>query len=297
MTEPAWKSLYPFESHQLSIDGCKYHYVDEGQGDPLLMVHGNPTWSFYWRNLVKAFQGKYRTIAVDHIGCGLSDKPQNYDYRLARHIDNLKTLIERLDLRRITLLAHDWGGAIGMGAAGEMPERFARVVLFNTGAFRSSRCPLRIRACRIPVVGEFAVRGLNGFARAALLMATNRRGGLPREVRAGLIAPYGNWHDRIATHKFVLDIPLSTTHPSYDTLRRVEENLSKLKHLPMSLIWGMKDWCFTPHFLERFQEFFPQAEVHRLANAGHYVIEDEPEVVERLVDDFLQRHTLGEATR
>src|SRR5690606_33933492 len=125
-----WRSLYPFSSHTLDLGGLKYHYLDEGNGEPLLLVHGNPTWSFYWRNLITALRPSYRLIAPDHIGCGLSDKPAEYPYRLAQHIANLKLLIERLDLRNVTLLAHDWGGAIGLGAAVDLPECFARVVLF-----------------------------------------------------------------------------------------------------------------------------------------------------------------------
>lgn len=289
-----WKSLYPFASHELRLAGLRYHYLDEGRGEPLLMVHGNPTWSFYWRNFVTRFRDERRVVVPDHIGCGLSDKPEQYDYRLAQHIDNLKQLIESLDLRGITLLAHDWGGAIGLGAAVDMPERFARIVLFNTGAFLGERCPWRIRVCRTPVVGEWTVRGLNAFARAALVMATNRPGGLPATVKAGLIAPYDNWQHRIATHRFVLDIPLAESHPSFARLRQIELGLGRLTALPKTLIWGMRDWCFTPKFLARFRQIWPQAEVHELAQAGHYVIEDEPERCLELVDDFLRRHPLVE---
>ena len=135
MASSDWRSLYPFESHELWLDSLRYHYLDEGSGEPLLMVHGNPTWSFYWRNLILALRDDYRTIAPDHIGCGLSDKPENYCYTLAQHIDNLVQLIRELDLTNITLLAHDWGGSIGLGAALELPERFSRIVLFNTAAF------------------------------------------------------------------------------------------------------------------------------------------------------------------
>ena len=140
-----WRSLYPFESHELLLDGHRYHYLDEGQGDVLLLVHGNPTWSFYWRNLVVALRQRYRVVVVDHIGCGLSDKPRQYHYRLSQHIQNLARLVRQLDLRAITLLAHDWGGAIGIGAALAEPDRYARFVMFNTAAYRSKRMPLRIR--------------------------------------------------------------------------------------------------------------------------------------------------------
>jgi pimeloyl-ACP methyl ester carboxylesterase len=287
-----WKALYPFASHELRLDGQRYHYLDEGQGETLLLVHGNPTWSFYWRELIKAWRGRYRLIVPDHIGCGLSDKPQDYPYRLAQHTANLQQLIRELDLQRITLLVHDWGGAIGLGAAVAEPERFSRLVLFNTGAFRSTRIPLRIRACRTPVLGQWAVQGLNAFARAALTMAVAEPARMTPAVRAGLLAPYNSWRNRIAVHRFVLDIPLAADHPSYGALTELETGLARLREHPMMIVWGMHDWCFTPHFLERFIEFFPAAEVHRLAEAGHYVIEDAYEKIVPLVEDFLERHPL-----
>jgi cis-3-alkyl-4-acyloxetan-2-one decarboxylase len=272
----------------------RYHYLDEGRGELLLLVHGNPTWSFHWRNIVAALRDRYRLIVPDHIGCGLSDKPWPYPYRLAQHVENLSRLIESLDLRRITLLAHDWGGAIGLGAAVRMPERFARFVLFNTAAFRSPRMPWRIRLCRTPVLGRLIVQGANGFLRAALRMATaKRREWLTPEVRAGYLAPYNSWRSRVAIHEFVQDIPLSPRHPSYAALGEIEAGLAQFCDRPVQLIWGMRDWCFTPHFLHRFQGFFPQAEAQRLADAGHWVVEDARSAVTSLVEDFLRRHKPG----
>ena len=292
MTPSDWHSLYPFQSHWMSLDGLRYHYLDEGTGPVLLMVHGNPTWSFYWRELVKAFRGRYRVVVPDHVGCGLSDKPgaKDYPYRLARRTRDLRQLIERLDLERITLVAHDWGGAIGMGAAVAAPERFARFVLMNTAAFRSRRCPWRIRICRTPLLGRLGVQGLNLFARAALRMAACRRERMTAAIRTGLLAPYDCWRHRTALHQFVLDIPLAPHHPSYETLGQTEAGLGQFRRHPTCLIWGMRDWCFTPAFLDRFLEFFPDARVHRLADAGHYVVEDAHEQIVPLLVDFLKTH-------
>ncbi len=187
---PDWRPLYPFESHYVSAGGTtpeiRMHYVDEGAGRPVLLVHGNPTWSFHWRRLICELRQRHRCIAPDHIGCGLSDKPQDYDYCLAQRIDDVGSLIERLDLNDVTLVAQDWGGAIGLGAAARMPERFSRFVLLNTAAFRSDRMPLRIRACRTPVVGSFAVRGANAFVRAALSMAMEHPERLTAQEARGL---------------------------------------------------------------------------------------------------------------
>lgn len=280
---------YPFASHTLDFDGLRYHYIDEGQGEVLLCVHGNPTWSFIWRNLVKELSKSYRVLAVDHIGCGFSDKPQEYPYRLDQHIRNLCRFVEELKLERITLIAHDWGGAIGMGAAERMPERFARFVLMNTGAFRRSEIPLRIAVCRTPRFGAWAVRGLNAFARAALRMAIAKGTRLSPAVRAGYLAPYDSWENRVAILRFVEDIPNLKSHPSYGTLADVENGLAQFRESPVLLVWGLQDWCFTESFLREFEDRWPQAESVRLEHAAHYVFEDAPEEVLGAVRGFLQR--------
>lgn len=261
----------------------------------LLLVHGNPTWSFYWRELIRALAPRYRMIAVDHMGCGLSDKPRNYPYRLAQHIENLTQLVERLDLRDVTLVAHDWGGPIGLGAALAARPRFGRFVLCNTAAFRSRSMPWRIRACRIPLVGRLAVQGFNAFARAALSMAVCHHERMTPSVRAGLLAPYDTWSHRQAIYRFVKDIPMSAAHPSYRTLLGIEERLVELNWQPWMFLWGMRDWCFTGDFLEQFLTIFPDAEVHRFADAGHYVIEDAHERIAPVLDDFIQRHPPSQA--
>jgi cis-3-alkyl-4-acyloxetan-2-one decarboxylase len=283
-----FEAEYPFASRSLEIDGLRYHYIDEGAGEPLLMVHGNPTWSFAWRKMIAGLKGNSRTLAVDHIGCGFSEKPRDYPYTLRRHVDNLCRFVESLDLRDITLFGHDWGGCIGMGAAVRLPERFRRFVLFNTAAFRSRRIPLRIAVCRIPLLGAIGVRGLNLFSRAALRMAVVDRSRMTPAVRAGYLAPYDGWNNRIAVHRFVQDIPLKPSHPSYDTLVEIENGLEQFRDRPMLFVWGERDWCFTRAFLEEFQRRFPQAETLRLPDAGHYVFEDAPERILPRVRDFLK---------
>jgi haloalkane dehalogenase len=285
-----WRSLYPFCSHHFDLGGVRMHYLDEGSGEPLLMVHGNPTWSFYWRNLVRGLRDGYRCIVPDHIGCGLSDKPQQYPYCLATHIDNLSRLVEKLDLSGITLLAHDWGGAIGLGTALRLPERFSRIVLFNTGAFPPPFVPARIAACRLPLLGTFALRGLNAFSRAALSMAVEKPERMTPEVRAGLLAPYDSWANRVGVARFVQDIPFSPKQPTWQVLEGIENGLASLADRPIQLIWGMRDWCFQPSCLVRFAKHWPNAEVQRLDDCGHYVIEDAHERIVPLVGEFLQKN-------
>lgn len=271
----------------MQLDALRYHYLDEGEGRPLLMVHGNPTWSFYWRDLIGAFRDRYRCVAVDHIGCGLSDKPADYAYTLRQHGDNLVRLIEKLDLREMTLLAHDWGGAIGLYAALQVPQRFAKIVLFNTGAFPPPFVPFRIRICRTPLLGRLAVQGLNLFARSAIRMATEKPESMTPQVKAGLLAPYDCWANRIAIHRFVGDIPFTRQHPTWAVLEEIEAGLPSLADRPVQMIWGMRDWCFTPACLERLLKSFPDAEVHRLADAGHYVVQDAHQQIVPLVERFL----------
>jgi len=284
-----WRDLYPFQSRYLQLGPHRLHYLDQGAGQPLLLVHGNPTWSFYWRNLIRGLAGDFRCLAVDHIGCGLSDKPQVYPYTLPRRIDDLVQVVERLDLTGTTLLAHDWGGAIGLGTVQRLPQRFARIVLFNTGAFPPPLVPWRIAACRLPLAGTLAVRGLNAFARAALSMAVEKPERMTADVRAGLLAPYDSWASRVAVDRFVKDIPFSPRHPTWQILERIEAGLDSLAHLPIQLIWGMRDWCFRPECLERFLKHWPSAEVHRFEDCGHYVVEDAHERIVPLVRAFLKR--------
>ncbi|MCH7685747.1 MAG: alpha/beta fold hydrolase [Planctomycetes bacterium] len=283
---------YPFPSHFLDLDGVRYHYVDEGRGEPLLMVHGNPTWSFAWRNFIKDLSKDYRVLAVDHVGCGFSDKPQNYPYTLQQHVLNLSRFVESLDLKSITLFAHDWGGAIGMGAAVRLSDRFSRFVLMNTAAFRSTQIPFRIAVCRIPLLGTIAIRGLNLFARAAFRMAVEHRERITPAVRAGYLAPYNNWKNRIAVLRFVQDIPMKASHRSYETLMSIEEGLERLRQTPMLLVWGMQDWCFHTSYLQEFQQRFPNAETFEIPDAGHYLFEDAHERIIPRVREFLDSNPL-----
>jgi len=280
-----FRDEYSFDSRWIQTNDGIQHYVDEGSGPPLLMVHGNPTWSFAWRHLIRELSGRYRVIAIDHLGCGFSEKPASGNYTLDRHIDRLQQLVETLHLSDISLFAHDWGGAIGMGCAGRSPERFGRFVLMNTAAFRSTRIPLRIAVCRIPFLGALGMQGMNLFSAAAVHMAVTRP--LSAAAKAGLLAPYDSWTNRTAIREFVLDIPLKPGHRSYQTLAEVENSLDQQRDKPMQLIWGMKDWCFSPEFLREFQQRFPTASVHEIADAGHYVFEDAADEVVNVSRQFL----------
>ncbi len=292
-----WHQLYPFSSHFVNRNGLKYHYLDQGSGDPIVMIHGNPTWSFFFRELVKGLSRRYRTIAPDHIGCGLSDKPgiDRYDYRLQSRVDDLDRFIAKMGLKKkLTLVLHDWGGMIGLAVALRRIEMIGRLVILNTAAFlppRGKRLPLRLQLIRnIDFLAKPAVLGGNLFVQGALLMAPQRR--LDPAVRAGLAAPYNCWNNRRATLMFVRDIPLSTADPSYALVKHVDENLHKLKNLPMLICWGAHDFVFDSDYLSEWRRRFSGAEVHLFPDAGHYILEDVPQQILTLVDRFLQSHPL-----
>lgn len=289
--------LYPFTSHYMEINGLRYHFLDQGTGDPVVMIHGNPTWSFYFRKLIRELSGRYRTVAPDHIGCGLSEKPalKQYDYRLNSRVRDLESFLEHLEVKeKITLVLHDWGGIIGMVYAVRNPQRIGRMVIMNTAAFRPPQgktLPIRLSLVRnVAPFGTLAVQGFNLFARGALYMASYKR--MEKDVKKGFIAPYNSWNNRIATLKFVQDIPLSRKDPSYGLVKHVDENLYKLSHLPMLICWGEHDFVFDSEYLAEWRRRFPDAEVHVFEDAGHYVLEDAADRIIPLVKDFLKKHPL-----
>lgn len=276
----------------MDMNGFRYHYVDQGSGPPVIMVHGNPTWSFYYRNLIQALSPDFRAIAVDHIGCGLSDKPgvTQYGYTLDCRVKDLERFIRRLELKeKITFVLHDWGGMIGIAYALNHLERMDKIILLNTTAFfppRGRSLPFRLQLIRrVNPFARVAVLGFNAFARSALFMASAR--GLSGDVRSGLLAPYNCWRNRIATLKFVEDIPLKQGDPSFGMVKTVEDNLHRLEKLPMLICWGMKDFVFTGAYLHEWRRRFPDARVHTFADAGHYVLEDAAETVIDRIRKFM----------
>jgi len=292
----AFHHLYPFKSHYMGINGLNYHFLDEGHGDPVVMIHGNPTWSFYYRNLVEGLSERFRTIVPDHMGCGLSDTPdvRQYDYRLKSRVDDLEKLLYHLGIdKNITLVLHDWGGMIGMAYALRYPERIRRFIIMNTAAFlppKGKTLPVRLRLIRnIEPFATLAVLGFNLFARSALFMAPHKK--LPKDVKYGLIAPYNSWKNRIATLKFVQDIPLGEKDPSYRLVRYVDDNLYKLRHIPMLICWGEHDFVFDSDYRLEWQRRFPDAKVKKFKDAGHYVLEDASDIIIPLVKDFLKYHS------
>ena len=286
--------LYPFHSHFKIISGHQYHYVDEGEGEPVIMLHGNPTWSFYYRELIQKLSPYFHCLAPDHIGCGYSDKPDDseYSYTLEQRVKDLESFLENKGItQNIHLVLHDWGGIIGMAYAHRHPTSIKKIVLLNTAAFhfpKEKSFPIALWFFRT-WLGGFMIRAFNAFSGLATIEGVKRIK-LSKEIRRGLTAPYNSWKNRIATLRFVQDIPLKPRDPGYDIVTDVQEHLDQFSNTPTLIAWGMKDLVFDRHFLDTWINYLPKACVYRFEDSGHYILEDQQEAIGKLVLDFFNEN-------
>jgi haloalkane dehalogenase len=287
-----FESEYPFAPHYLDINGHLLHYLDEGAGSPVLMVHGNPTWSFYFRHLVNRLSKEFRTLVPDHIGCGFSDKPdpKTYDYTLASRVSDLDAFVAHtVPQGKLDLIVHDWGGMIGLAWALDHPDRINRVVITNTSGFflpETKRFPWMLWLVKyLNWFSVPAVLGLNLFAKGALYLGACTR--LSARVQKGLTAPYNSPSNRIATLKFVQDIPLTPADPAWEVVARVDKRIHRLNPDQVLFLWGAKDFVFDTCFLDEFLKRLPGAQSHVFSDAGHYLFEDKPEQTADRIHRFL----------
>ena len=295
---------YDFTGHRLEVrPGIRLHYLDEGprDGEVVVALHGNPSWSYYWRHLVLGLRDRYRVIVPDHVGMGLSDKPDDdanalprYDYTLQSRVDDLGTLLDHLGIDGpITLAVHDWGGMIGFGWALSHMAQVRRLVITNTAAFpmpADKPMPWQIALGRDFQVGELVIRGFNAFSGGASYFGVERR--MPRDVRRAYVAPYDNWQHRISTIRFMQDIPLSDKDRAWPLVAESGRHLHEYADRPAFIGWGLKDFVFDRDFLDGFRTALPQAEVMAFDDAGHYVLEDKHEVLVPAIRRFLESHPL-----
>lgn len=291
---------YPFAPNRFEVrPGIGMSFLDEGprDGEVVVMLHGNPSWSYCWRHLVSGLRDRYRCIVPDHVGMGLSDRPDDahYTYTLQSRIDDLDALLCHLGIAGpVTLAVHDWGGAIGFGWALRDPSRIRRLVVTNTGAFplpAAKRFPKRIAMGRDSRLGGWLIRRFNLFARGAARFGTERR--LPKDVRAAYAGVYDGWDKAISTLRFMQDIPLSDRDAAWPLVKAMEAALPGYADRPAFLGWGLKDFVFDRHFLDGFRAALPNAEVHAFDDANHYVLEDKHEVLVPAIRGFLDRHRLA----
>lgn len=292
---------YPFTPRAFEArPGIVMSYLDEGprDGEVVVMLHGNPSWSYYWRHLVLGLRDRYRCIVPDHVGMGLSDKPDDraaatprYDYTLQSRIDDLQALLRHAgvdDATPVTLVVHDWGGMVGFGWALSHSTQVERLVILNTAAFpmpAAKRFPWRLALGRDSRVGGWLIRRFNLFARGAARFGTTRR--LPRDVREAYAGVYAGWDKAISTLRFMQDIPLGEGDRAWPLLVRSGETLPRYADRPAFIGWGLRDFVFDRHCLDAFRAALPQAEVHAFEDAGHYVMEDKHEVLVPAIRAFL----------
>ncbi|MDR1789263.1 MAG: alpha/beta fold hydrolase [Opitutaceae bacterium] len=278
------RHLYPFGPLSFATpSGARMSFVDAGPRSDaaVLMLHGNPTWSFYYARLIQRLAHARRCVAPDHVGMGLSEKPPAA-LNLENRVADILALVETLALKKLDLVLHDWGGAIGLGLATRRPELVNRIVLLNTAAFPLPRIPLRIALCKTRALGPFLVRSLNAFARPATWMAMRRRR-LSTDEKHALLFPYRDAPSRAAIAAFVRDIPMSPRHPSWNTLNSIADNLPLLADKPVHLHWAGADFCFNRLFLDEWRRRFPNASVAEYPDAGHYLLLDaDAEILPRL---------------
>ena len=291
---------YPFTPQRFDVrPGLSMSYLDEGprDGEVVVMLHGNPSWSYYWRNLVSGLSDRYRCIVPDHIGMGLSDKPsdERYDYTLQSRVDDVASLLRHLGITGpVTLAVHDWGGMIGFGWALSHAEQVKRLVITNTAAFplpKAKPMPWQIALGRDWKFGAFIIRAFNAFSGGASYLGVEKK--MPADVRRAYVSPYDSWANRISTVRFMQDIPLGPGDKAWTLLEEAGRRLPEFADRPALLGWGLKDFVFDQHFLAGFRAALPQAEVHAWDDAGHYVLEDKAAELVPLIRDFLERHPLA----
>lgn len=305
---------YPFTPQRLEVrPGIAMSYLDEGprDGEVVVMLHGNPSWSYYWRHLVlglrepaagDAAAGKgYRCIVPDHVGMGMSDKPDDaadasprYDYTLQSRVDDVATLLDHLGITGpVTLAVHDWGGMIGFGWALSHAAQVKRLVITNTAAFplpTAKPMPWQLSLGRDSRIGGWAIRRFNLFARGAAWLGTERR--LQAAVRRAYTAPYDGWRDAISTLRFMQDIPLREGDAAWPLVAEAGRRLHEFADRPAFVGWGLRDFVFDRHFLAGFRDALPRAQVMAFEDAGHYVMEDRHETLVPAIRDFLDAHPL-----
>lgn len=296
MDDPTWldRAAYPFASHFLELDAGRMHYLDEGQGPPVLLVHGTPTWSFLYRHIVAALRPHFRCIVPDHIGFGLSDKPSDWTYRPADHARNLRKVIEQLDLRNFTMIVHDFGGPIGLSYAVEHPANVERLVLFNTFMWSIRDDAGKRRPAQLfgTALGRLLYLRMNFSPRVILSAAWGDKATLTPDIRRQYTAVHQRPDERHGMWVFARELLGSTDW--YDSLWARRE---RIKDLPTLILWGMKDPAFTPRDLSRWQALFSNAHTQTFPSVGHFVPDEAGRDAAQAILSFLTPHAVDVHTQ
>ncbi len=289
---------YPDNSCYALIKNRRMHYLEGGNDNPetVVMLHGNPSWSFYYRYLFSDLSDKYHCIVPDHIGMGLSDKPCNgeYEFTLKQRVDDLDTLLASLNVdNNLTLIVHDWGGMIGMAYATRYPGKIKRLVISNTAGFhipKGKQIPWQLKLSRTPLIGALLIQGLNLFCRGGIVQCVTHKP-MSNDVKKAYLSPYDSWSHRLSVLRFVEDIPLDKNHPSYEIVDQVDTQLQQFSNLPVLICWGLNDFVFDKNYLDEWKKRMPNAEFHEF-DAGHYLLEDAGDEVIPIIKTFLEMNPI-----
>lgn len=291
LKDETFEGTFPFSPHYHLVDGFAMHYVDEGSGESVVMLHGDPTWGYLYRHFIPALSHMYRCIVPDHLGMGKSEVPQGASfYHLERRIAHLEALLLHLDVRGITLVVHDWGGPVGLGFATRHPGRIKRLILLNTWAFAPwpggpfPRLLELIRSSR----GETFVLQKNGYLEPALIGTTFHAEALTEPILEAYRAPFPTPASRLAMLWWSRDIPVAQSDASYAEMERIEHALPLFSETPVLLIWGMQDPVLSPAVLRRWQQVYPHATTHEIEDASHFLQEDAHDRIIRWIEGFLE---------
>jgi haloalkane dehalogenase len=288
-TTPAWldRASYPFQSKFFKTLHGDMHYVDEGIGEVILFVHGNPTWSFEHRRLIEHLRTQFRCIALDHIGFGLSDKPYDASYLPQFHAENLANFIEHLGLQNITFVIHDWGGPISMSYALDHPNNIKRIIVYNSWfwSLRGMKIFENFSSFVGGPIGRFLCRNFNFFPSVLLPGSVGDRKKLSRSLHQHFTSPFPTPHSRKGTWVF----PGAIIGQS-EWLEILWAKREALKHIPILLLWGLKDAAFTRDILMRWESAFPNHTTLVFPEIGHFAPEEIGQAAFPPVDAFLKAH-------
>lgn len=280
--------ILPFQSRFITVDGYNMHYVDEGSGPVVLLLHGNPTWCFLYRNLIRELRDSFRLIAPDLLGMGLSDRTPGKQYRAVDRINQLQSFVEQLGLTRFSMVMHDWGGPLGTGLMLRKLQCVDRIVYLNTTLTETESLPAFIRLAAAPVLGKTLTRHTAGFVRLTTSVGVFKK--LTPDVVRGYMAPYTTRQRRDAIWDFVADIPFDNNHPTYTQMVEIARGLPQIaESKPVKIIWGLQDPCFHREMLSKVAAHFPKAEILEIRDASHLVLDDAPQVAIPAIREFLSR--------
>lgn len=285
LKDETFNGTFPYQAHFLEINGFQMHFVDEGKGDPIVCIHGMPTWGYLYRNFIKELSKTNRVIVPDQMGFGKSEVPKGKEYRMDEHVKNLKKFILKLDLKEITLVVQDWGGPIGFGFAVDYPARIKRLVIMNTsiGVMRENSKPWWEPMEKRGKYKDFIKNTSN-----LIKMGIYNKDKITSTLLNAYSAPFPEDDYYSGALIWPKDIPVGNSHPSAKPMLHVRKNLEKLKDKKKILIWGMKDPIFPPKMIDWWKKIYPNIEVHKIEEASHFLQEDVPEQIIKLIQEFLK---------